>query len=125
MPAPLNTKSGGREFLKPEASRTASMPQLVVRCQDHQYFHIVLLSSSRRAWRLNQDSRRSLPVKRYEGMVPFLGRGGPLGALFPGARGMKGWCPGWDLNHTPVAGKRILSPFSVPAYYSQIKRLYF
>jgi hypothetical protein len=32
---------GGREFLKPETSRAARVPQLVVRCQDHQYFHIV------------------------------------------------------------------------------------
>src|SRR5271169_4163803 len=44
---------GSREFLKPETSRAACVPQLVVRCQDHQYFHICSPVSSRRASRLN------------------------------------------------------------------------
>src|SRR5208282_4943174 len=53
---------GGREFLKPETSRAARVPQLVVRCQDHQYFHIVLLYSSRRASRLNRATPAIIPV---------------------------------------------------------------
>ncbi len=31
---------GGREFLQPKTSREARVSQLVVRCQDHQYFHV-------------------------------------------------------------------------------------
>src|SRR6202043_4090224 len=71
----LEYEIGGSEFLKPETSRAARVPQLVVRCQDHQYFHIVLPYSSRGPSEQKKvpDSRRSLPVKRYERMVTISG----------------------------------------------------
>jgi hypothetical protein len=54
-------KLRGREFFEPKTSRAARVSQLVVRCQDHQYFHMVLQYSSRRASRMNRRTSTIRP----------------------------------------------------------------